>query len=77
MKTYKTIEQEVNQIRLEIFEKTKDMSPDQYTDRVRKIGEEAAKKYGFQRVAKAELFRSPQQESNYTASDGTQTACSR
>jgi len=52
MKTYKTVEQEVNQIRLKIYEETKDMTPEEYTERVRKIGEEAAKKYGFQRVAK-------------------------
>jgi len=51
MKTYKTVEQEVNQIRLKIYEETKDLTPEQYTERVRKIGEEAAKKYGFQRVA--------------------------
>ena len=53
MKMYKTVEQEVNQIRLQIYEETKDLTPEQYTKRVRKIGEEAAKKYGFQRVANA------------------------
>jgi hypothetical protein len=31
-------------------EETKDMTPEQYTERVRKIGEESAKKYGFQRA---------------------------
>ncbi|MCL2287865.1 MAG: hypothetical protein FWC33_01605 [Candidatus Bathyarchaeota archaeon] len=45
------IEQEVDQIRLEIYEETKDLTHKQYNERVRKIGEEAAKKYGFQRVA--------------------------
>ncbi|MCL1865735.1 MAG: hypothetical protein FWF73_07995 [Spirochaetes bacterium] len=50
MKTYKTIEQEINQIRLKIYEETKDLTPEQYTDRVRRIGENAAKKYGFQRI---------------------------
>jgi len=54
MKTYKTVEQEVNQIRLNIYEETKDMTIEQYTERVRKIGEKAAKKYGFQRVARVE-----------------------
>ena len=54
MKTYKAVEQEVNQIRLKIYEETKDMSPEQYTERVRKIGEEAVKKYGYQRIAGAE-----------------------
>ena len=53
MTTYKTVEQEVNKIRLEIYEETKNLTPSQYTERVRKIGEEAAKKYGFQRVTKA------------------------
>ena len=53
MKTYKAVEQKVNLIRLKIYEETKDMTPEQYTERVRKIGEEAAKKYGFQRVASA------------------------
>ena len=51
MKTYKIVEQEVNQIQLKIYEETKDMTPEQYTERVRKIGEEAAQKYGFLRVA--------------------------
>jgi len=58
MKTYKTVEQEVNQIRLKIYEETKDMTPEEYTERVRKIGEEAAKKYGFQRVAR--INKSPE-----------------
>jgi len=51
MKTFKTVEQEVNQIRLKIHEETKNLTPEQYTERVRKIGENAAKKYGFQRIA--------------------------
>ena len=50
MKTYKTVEREVNQIRLKIYEETKDLSPEQYTARVRKIGENAAQKYGFHHV---------------------------
>jgi hypothetical protein len=50
MKTYKTVEQEVNQIRLKIYEETKDLTPEQYTERVRRIGENAAQKYGFQRI---------------------------
>ena len=51
MKTYKTVEQEVNQIRFIIYEKTKHLSPEQYTERVRKIGNEVSIKYGYQRVA--------------------------
>ena len=53
MKTFKTVEQEVNQIRLKIYEESKDLSPEQNMERVRKIGEAAARKYGFQRVASA------------------------
>ena len=53
MKTYKSVEQEVNQIRLKIYEETKNLTPEQYTERVRKIGEDAAIKYGFMRVTSA------------------------
>jgi len=51
--TYKTVEPEVDRIRLNIYEETKGLTPEQYTERVRKVGEEAAKKYGFKRVASA------------------------
>ena len=53
MKTIKTIEQEVNQIRLMIYEKTKGMTPSQLTDYYRKSGEATAQKYGFKIVANA------------------------
>ena len=53
MKRSKRVEQEINRIRLEIYEKTKDLTPEQYTRRVREIGEAATKKYGFERVASA------------------------
>jgi hypothetical protein len=43
----------VNKIRLEIYEETRDLTLEQYTERVQKIGEEAAQQYGFQRVASA------------------------
>lgn len=46
-------EREVNQFRLKIYEETKNLTPEQYTERVRKIGESAARKYGFQHVANA------------------------
>jgi len=52
-KTLKTIEQEVNQIRLKIYEKTKDMTPEQLTEYYRKSGEASAKKYGFKIIAGA------------------------
>ena len=53
MKTPNTIEQEINQIRLSIYEETKDMTPTQRAERVNKIGEAAARKYGFEIVASA------------------------
>jgi hypothetical protein len=53
MKTPNTIEQEINQIRLRIYEETKNMTPAQRAERVNKIGEAAAKKYGFKIVASA------------------------
>ena len=53
MKTISKIEQEVNKIRLAIYEETKDMTPAQRVERVNKIGEEIAKKYGLKRVASA------------------------
>ena len=53
MKTISKIEQEVNQIRLGIYEKTKDMTPAQRAERTNKIAKAAAQKYGFKIVASA------------------------
>ena len=53
MKTTNNIEQEINQIRVRIYEETKNMTVQERVERVNKIGEEAAKKYGFKRVARA------------------------
>ena len=53
MKTISTIEQEVNQIRLAIYEKIKDMTHAQVTEYYRKSGEATAKKYGFKIIASA------------------------
>ena len=53
MKTVSKIEQEVNQIRLAIYEKTKDMTPSQLTEYYRKSGEATAQKYGFKIIANA------------------------
>ena len=49
-----TIEQEIDKIRLKIYEKTKDMTPSQLTEYYKKSGEASAKKYGFKIVAGAE-----------------------
>ena len=53
MKTISNIEKEVNQIRLKIYEETKDLTPEQYRQRLDKITDAAAKKYGFKVVASA------------------------
>jgi hypothetical protein len=50
MKTPNTIEEEIDKIRLAIYEEIKDMTPSQRTEYYRKSGEATAKKYGFQIV---------------------------
>ena len=47
MKTTNTVEDEIDQIRLGIYEKTKDMTPEQRAERTNRIAEAAAKKFGF------------------------------
>jgi hypothetical protein len=51
MKMLDTIEQEVNRIRIEIYEKTKDMTPAQLTEYYKKSTEATIKKYGFKVIA--------------------------
>jgi len=53
MKTISPIEQEVNQIRLRIYEITKDMTPSQLTDYYKRSTESMIQKYGFKIVASA------------------------
>ena len=53
MSTISKVEQEVNQIRLAIYEKTKDLTPAQRAERTNRIAEAAAQKYGFKIVASA------------------------
>ncbi|MCL1996462.1 MAG: hypothetical protein FWG63_09675 [Defluviitaleaceae bacterium] len=53
MDKYNSIEQEVNRIRLEIYERTKDMTAAQLTEYYRKSGEKSAQKYGFKIVTNA------------------------
>ena len=57
MKTPNTIENEIDKIRLEIYEKTKDMTPAQRMEYYRKSGERATKKFGFKIYANAEEAR--------------------
>ena len=60
MKTANTIEEEVNQIRLRIYKKTKNMTPAQLTEYYKKSGEDSAKKYGFRIIARANEKPHPQ-----------------
>jgi hypothetical protein len=53
MKTISKIEQEVNQIRLGIYEKTKDMTPAQLTEYYRKSTDDTINKFGFKVIASA------------------------
>ena len=53
MKSYKTVEQEVNKIRLEIYEETKNLSVEQRNERLSAIVEAAQKEFGFIRLANA------------------------
>ena len=51
MKTPDTIEQEVNQIRLQIYERTKGMTPAQLTEYYKNSGEASSRKYGFKIIS--------------------------
>ena len=53
MKKHDSIEEKINRIRLQIYEETKNMTVKERVERINKIGEAAAKKYGFKRVASA------------------------
>jgi len=53
MKAISPIEQEINRIRLEIYEETKNLTRDQRIQRTNKIAEIAAEKHGFKIVANA------------------------
>jgi hypothetical protein len=53
MKPPNTIEQEIDRIRLQIYEETKNMTAQERVERINRIGESAAKKFGFKIVASA------------------------
>ena len=53
MKTISPIEQEVNQIRIGIYEKTKDMTPAQITEYYKQSTEATIQKYGFKIINNA------------------------
>ena len=60
MKTISKIEQEVNNIRLGIYEKTKDMTPAQLMDYYKQSTEATIKKYGFKIVTNVREVQSVQ-----------------
>ena len=62
MRTISNVEYEVNQIRLEIYEETKYLTPEQNKERLEKICATAAQKYGFKRVESARENTAPQGE---------------
>ena len=53
MKKPNMIEEEINQIRIRIYEEMKDMSIEERVEHANRIGEAAAKKYGFKYVNRA------------------------
>jgi hypothetical protein len=53
MRTPNTIEQEINKIRLRLYEKMKDMTSEEVTEYYRKSGEVTAQKYGFKIIENA------------------------
>ena len=53
MRTISNVEHEIDRIRLEIYEETKDLTREQRIERTNKIAESAAKKFGFKIVASA------------------------
>ena len=53
MKKNNTIEQEINEIRLSIYEETKDMSLDERVEYTRKMAEPVIRRYGLKVIPKA------------------------
>jgi hypothetical protein len=53
MNNVRIIEQEVNKIRLEIYENTKDMTPTQLTEYYKKSTDETIREYGFKVITNA------------------------
>ena len=56
MMMYKAVEQEVNAIRLQIYEETKNMTHEQRKERLQKIIDAAEKEFGFKRVTNARMI---------------------
>jgi len=64
MKKPNTIEQEINRIRLEIYEETKNLTPDERTRRSNERGQKLAAQYGF-------TIGTPTSRANATVSEKT------
>jgi len=54
VKTVSKIEKELNEIRLQIYEETKDMTPHERCEYYRRHGETITKEYGFKSYSSAE-----------------------
>jgi len=54
MKRNSKIEDEIDEIRLRIYEETKDMTSEQRVERSRRISEELSEKYGFKIAPRTE-----------------------
>jgi hypothetical protein len=63
--TNRSIEQEINEIRLKIYEKTKDMTPSQLTDYYKQSTEATIKKYGFKVIANANVTSATKRATDY------------
>jgi hypothetical protein len=53
MKKPNMIEDEIDRIRLQMYEEMKDMTPQERAEHMNRFGEAAAKKYGFKRIVRA------------------------
>lgn len=52
MRNNNVIERDINRIRLEIYEETKRMTPEQRVEHTRKVTDETIKKYRFKVIEK-------------------------
>jgi len=50
----RSVEDEIDKIRLQIYEETKGLTKEQYAERMRRIGEEFTKEYGIRLTSMVE-----------------------
>ena len=60
MKTPNTIEDEIDKIRLQSYEQTKHMTPEQHVEYIKQRTDPVIKQYGFKVVASARTEMTPQ-----------------